>query len=163
MYFTLRFGILKPFWIDAEQGGSDCRAWHFISFCLMFSHLYTHTESTSRLLLLGEPFALTIFRPSRAFLAASSSLNPYSLQNRLGIHIHTHYRIIWLYTSFFPITLVWVFSTVSLFQNSSLLFLVMESVVFWWWRFFSKGKELNTVNRFRSRFVWIGGILSSPF
>lgn len=88
MYFTLRFGILKPFWIDAEQGGSECRAWRFISFCLMFSRLYTHTESTSRLLFLREPFTLTFLYPSLAFLAASNSLNRYSLQSRLGIHTH---------------------------------------------------------------------------
>lgn len=120
MYFTLRFGILKPFWIDAEQGGSECRAWRFISFCLTFSRLYTHTESTSRLLLLREPFTLTTLHPSLTSLTASSSLNRYSLQSRLGIH--THYWIIWLCTSFFPITLVWVFSAVSLFQNYTLFF-----------------------------------------
>lgn len=121
MYFTLRFGILKPFWIDAEQGGSECRAWRFISFCLTFSRLYTHTESTSRLLLLREPFTLKTLHPSHTSLTVSSSLNRCTLQSRLGIHTHTLLNYLALYF-FFPITLVWFFSAVSLFQNYGLFF-----------------------------------------
>lgn len=142
MYFTLRFGILKPFWIDAEQGGSECRAWRFISFCLMFSRLYTHTESTSRLLLLREPFTLTILYPALAFLAASSSLNRYSLQSRWGIHIHTYtllnYLALYFFFSNYPC--LGFFQQFHFFKTIR-CFSVLELVAFWYWHRLERAKN----------------------
>lgn len=121
MYFTLRFGILKPFWIDVEQGGSECRAWRFISFCLMFSRLYTHTESTSRLLFLREPFTLTILYPFPIFLAASNSLSTDIVYKAVWEYTHT-IELFGFVLLFFQLPLFGFFSAVSLFQNYTLFF-----------------------------------------